>query len=188
MNNRPTTTDQIFSALMDAVVLQGGMSFRAIALGIQPQDQAALMWLQSSEVWRKQETKMYEFIQDSESRGSDNSEYPFLLVTSTVKGQPDLERAGVKESFNEAAAQYDDSRAIDEADAKSTIVLPERTITYFAPEFFGERLDIMLYAGIFGSNDDDNKIAMDLFADMLGTMRNDEIAALGADEAYEERI
>jgi len=169
-----TTADQFFEALMDAVVLQGGMCFRAVALGIQPQNQDALMWLQASDVWRRQETKMHEFIQDSKPREAGELECPFLLSTSTVKGQPELVRAKVKEDFDEAEAQYDSSSITDDEDAKKVIVLPDRAIAYFAPNFFGEHPDITLYAGIFGTSSDDNEIAMKLFVDMLGSSRENE--------------
>ena len=111
---RQLNPDQIFSCMMDAVVRQGGKDFQAIALGIRPLSQAALMWLQASEVWKRQETKTVDLMSDN-ALNETEKEYPFLMVTSVIKGKPEPLRTELKESFNETKQLYEDT-CVDEND------------------------------------------------------------------------
>lgn len=170
---RQLNPDQIFSCMMDAVVRQGGKDFQAIALGIRPLSQAALMWLQASEVWKRQETKTVDLMSDN-ALNETEKEYPFLMVTSVIKGKPEPLRTELKESFNETKQLYEDTCVDENDDAKRSISKGGQTIAYYAPQFFNGRLDAEIFAGVFGESMDDNENAMSLFTDLLeAACRND---------------
>ena len=171
---RQLNPDQVFSYMMDAVVRQGGRDFQAIALGVRPLSQAALMWLQASEVWKRQETKTVDLM-PGDTLSETEKEFPFLMVTSVIKGKPEPLRAKLKESFDEAKQMYDDTRVDGNDDAKRSISKGGQTIAYYAPQFFNGCLDVEIFAGILGESMDDNAIAMSLFTDLLEAACRDDV-------------